>query len=262
MLQIKGFPPKENMVRCAVCKNTVSRKFTVYVEKLGRVCNGCAFDYQSYSKPNEVVKGRKAKQPSFSFEFETSRHSPELLILYRYGFFPSEDGSIGGAEWKSPIYRNMRPFRRVCFEVLDRFRDFVRGDCGTHVHVACPVKSSIWRADWEYLFGPLVDYLYSHRWLTTEFFGRFFNDFCRPEVYGESRYEAFSRCSRYETLEFRLPVFRSAEQYYRVVRFCRDVTKRINDYYWGKYEDEIEVPALKRLGENILQTFKRYAEVQ
>lgn len=253
---LAGLMKNVSLVACAVCKKKVLAAFTKKVSKLGHICPACYTD-KVYHTRNTLWKGKPRKDRlSFSIEFETSRNTDECYRLLGYGYIPTRDSSIGGSEWKSPIYCNLRVFRPVCFGVLDQLRHVVGNDCGTHIHVGVvlPVKYFV-QDYWKEIFGPLVLYMKLHPTETTQFWGRVFNFYAR-EFKGD-RYCAFSAWTSCETLEFRLPRFKSAEQFYQVVKFCLKVTDMIvrtwlnvNDVFNARIE-------ATRLGNRILRAYQR-----
>lgn len=262
MLIIKGFRSSlgKRKVKCCVCGHVVPEKYIVRPKgaKGVHICTRCARSCWEYSHANEKYRGAATHQPPFSFEFETCEQHEDLLVLYKYGFIPCRDGSIEGREWKSPIYRSLRPLKPI-LPTLERLADlYVDDSCGTHIHVECLNKNYITPHAWTVIWEPLVYYLRYNHDSTVRFWGRFFNDYASRYVEGQSRYEAFNRRTHYNTIEFRLAVFKTAKQFEAVIRFARIATRMI-DTFFDEHEPD-DNSALVKLGENIRNKYKSFVE--
>ncbi len=175
------------------------------------VCHDCLVCH-NYEDANERHAGTTDGLPMFSVEFEVCDSSirwqaDRALILLKHGFLRTCDISVTD-EYKSPMYLGLSAFQQV-LPILDTLKYLVDNCCGTHIHIDCPAKQLV-RIHQSALFSPLIHYLGTHKEETTNFWGRCTSDVVRTDT-------------RYETVEFRLPRFRSGEQYLRVVRFCRQV---------------------------------------
>src|SRR6266567_3202187 len=128
---------------CCLCHH--QRQCAWCVTLKGYVCGSCTRMY-FYSTPNEALVGRSQKRlPSFSVEFEVAlanNHPDEALdralILLKYGFIRTDDRSVD-EEFKSPIFRDLRSFRRP-LAAMEQLADLVTDRCGTHLHIACQHK--------------------------------------------------------------------------------------------------------------------------
>ena len=77
---------------------------------------------------------------------------------------------------------------------------------------------------------------------TEKLFGRYFNDYTESIQNWsrtDSRYN-FINVTNNKTIEFRLPVFKNAEQYMQVVHFCDDVVNAIIKNFICHYNDDLE----------------------
>jgi hypothetical protein len=214
----------KKLVRCQLCRTLVELEPHPI---LGHACPRC-LEQQNHFASNALEKGGWSRLPRFSVEFEVDGFQWDELqratILLRYGYLCTQDGSVSD-EYKSPIYTDLRGFTPA-LPVLESLADLVLDSCGTHLHVEfhhlatlIPIK--------ERVFGPLLAYLAQHQSETEAFWGRYFGVYARP-TYDTTRYTAFNVSSLYSTLEFRLPCFRSAAQYLRVVTFCRQLVVALN----------------------------------
>lgn len=216
------------------------------------LCLVCKERKFSHRYANDTFKGRDGTLPAFSFEAETaSRDDAErqrTFELLAYGFISTADSTVD-IEYKSPIFLSL-DVARPSLAAMDRISDTIRANCGTHLHVFCPVKDVVGTE----VFLPLVNHCRDNRTETTFFWGRYFNDYCRDDV-GNNRYDAFSKYSSQQTIEWRLPRFRTAEQYTRVIQFCRDATKLISDAYTGKPHQRVDAATV---GQQVLKLYQDY----
>lgn len=222
MLKIRRFLEYRKCTSCG-------REFLAYeVEKINKIDCICAIckETHRYSTKNYNFQGKET-QISFSFEFETCSRAKELYELTKYNFIGCLDGTIGGLEWKSPIFYNRRTFHNICRKI-NKFSKYVGDSCGTHLHVSTPYKRRMEEYKRE-LFTPILEEMIGDRMTTQKFWGRYFGYYCRAAI-GDVRYNAFNTKSSVETLEFRLLKFINAEQYIKACDFCIDTTRFINRY--------------------------------
>lgn len=222
MLKIRRFLEYK---KCASC----GREFLAYeVEKINKkdcICVVCK-QAHGYTTRNYNFQGKET-QISFSFEFETCSRAKELYELTKYNFIGCTDGTIGGLEWKSPIFYNRRAFHNICRKI-NKFSQYVGETCGTHLHVSTPYKRRMEEYKRE-LFTPILEEMIGDRRTTQKFWGRYFGYYCRAAI-EDVRYNTFNTKSSVETLEFRLLKFINAEQYIKACDFCIDTTRFINRY--------------------------------
>jgi hypothetical protein len=213
--------------KCCLCQE---KSFECSWSELlkGFICSECTTNRQGYSIANETCLGRPLKHlPAFSLEFEVSSRDrkalQQALVLLKFQYRRTSDGTVDD-EYKSPIYHSLRAFHKP-LAVLHELRGLVNERCGTHLHVACAHKESLREVQAE-VFSPLLDYMLAHPEQTIQFWGRFFSPYATaPNI---DRYHCFNLDSAYPTLEFRLPRFRSKDQYLRVVRFSRSVVAHLD----------------------------------
>lgn len=221
------------VVVCQKCGSTEYKSAALHVPRWGYLCTYCQNNPDNYAAKNAQERGKPTKDFfSCSIEFETSYgcyDCPEQMELLRLGFIPTEDGSIGGIEWKSPIYRNQRPFV-AALSLIDRLglEDIVGSDCGTHLHVGVThsLIKDVVDSNGEDIFGPLAEEMIADRRTTIIFWGRFFTGYADHRRNG--RYTWINPDSRHKTLEYRLLKYRSKKQYLAASRFCFWVTSLLN----------------------------------
>ena len=245
MLKIKRF--LEYRV-CSLCH----KEFLAYqVSKFSKdsyICQSCRFG-QSYFIKNSNTKG-KQKEMSYSFEFETSNRSNSLYELAKLNFIGCSDGSIGGLEWKSPIFYSKKSFHSIC-KKLDKYARFVGPSCGTHLHVGTQYKD-LFREYERELFKPIIKVMLENEDKTVKFWGRNFNGYCHAEI-SNTRYNSFNTRSSVDTLEFRLLKFINAEQYIRACDFCIEMTRFLNH---SVIDGGLNSEKAKNIGETVANKYK------
>ncbi|HEY7419234.1 MAG TPA: hypothetical protein VH593_28890 [Ktedonobacteraceae bacterium] len=212
----------------------------------GPICTHC-LRQRSYDAANKRYVGTSDGFPMFSVEFEVCscesyRKVDQALILLKHGYLRTNDCSVLD-EYKSPRYRGLTAFQEV-LPTLESLKDLVDRCCGTHIHIDCPIQSLV---DTHHgpLFSPLDGYLSAHQKETEQFWGRW------------SHYGLLIRTkTRYETLEFRLPRFRSAGQYLAVAQFCRQIGNTLNMRLNKDHPSYTPLP-LSQIGAEVLELYQQ-----
>ncbi len=257
--------PRIRPRKCCLCQEMCT-DCRWHEDLKGYLCPRCTMNRLHYSTANAACIGHPLKRlPAFSLEFEVaSRDRSALhkaLILLKYQFKRTSDGSVDD-EYKSPIYQSLRAFCKP-LAVLHDLRDLVNERCGTHLHVACKEKERL-RAIHSEVFSPVITHMLHHREETIAFWGRFFNRYATAHMI--DRYHCFNLESAHPTLEFRLPRFRSAEQYLRVLQCCRAIVAYLDRTLTACAVGEIEGVPEKRcvspsaMGRHVLALYKRYVK--
>lgn len=254
MLKIKGYP---SVVKCSCCGEESLEVLMASDEDVGYICGKC-LQKKDYHDKNEIKKGRGKR--SFSIEFETDdKDDLKQYKLIKLGFLPTHDGSIGGIEWKSPIFYSKKSAKSA-IETFEELKGIITKKCGTHIHVGTKIKATI-QLFREKLFMPLINHMKANSEETEQFWGRYFNGYARASLDNYDRYSAFSTYSKYNTIEFRLPKFVSKEQFYNVLCFCLDCVDLIEKKYEHVkcYNDDTKIiKAMEKAGEQILKMYIDY----
>lgn len=223
----------------------------------GYVCLSCE-RRKSYSQANRIAVGRMGRLPTFSVEFEVAAPfgCPEsvnqALVLLKHGFVRTYDGTVDD-EYKSPIYCSVRAFRKP-LAVLDTLRHLVDERCGTHLHVGFQATGVLYAVRQE-VFGKLIGYMHGHEAQTIHFWGRTFSPQAGANLQTEDRHVCINVGSRYPTIEFRLPRFRSADQYLAVVQFCRTATAFLNEEFSLNISRKPLEPS--QIGDRVLALYRK-----
>jgi hypothetical protein len=239
---------------CSICHQVeVTQRHDVLKRYICAACEA----RKPHATFNLVSKGKACKLPAFSLEFEIAAEHARCrraLILLQYQFQRTYDSTVSD-EYQSPIYQNMRAFHKPLM-VLHELRDLVDERCGTHLHVAFNQKKELYFAR-EAVFGPLIAHLSAHEEQTIAFWGRTFCEQASAMLIDGERHVCFNTRSRHPTIEYRLPRFRSGEQYLAVVQFCRSTTAFLERSFTPSLQLSSNPLTPERIGEQVLARYKK-----
>lgn len=245
-------------------------------EKPAYICERCASSQviESYSTENNQRRGASIGGGfTYSVEFETAVDSPELRAeLVSVGFMPTYDCTVA-CEYKSPIYRNLKPLAKklqTVEKLCDQGFAAVDDTCGTHFHVGhvTAINPSAMLAISSYyheLFTPLSDYLLANVEDTRRVFGRELGayDYATPISAStfEDGHSNFINVQHNYTIEFRIARFRTADQYMHVAKLCKDLTACIitNFLQYSDTDDETRKHKAHITANKLVRLFKKYA---
>lgn len=203
------------------------------------LCAQCATSLASYSATTEKKNMRANKHGvTFSLEHEQSGDVLDYRALIIDGWKASSDGSVD-REYKSPIYSNIRGLK-LTLNTLER-ANATSGDhfAGSHIHVGTftqDEKIKLYNNAYN-LFIPLMRIILNESSVERiNFWGRDFGGYRQDDtnfVHGSW----LNLRTRHDTIEWRLPKFVSANQYYKVVIFAYMSGKILRDYLDGKISD-------------------------
>ena len=237
---------------CCVCHDVISsnlrRPWTL--PDGSPVCIIC-LSSKSYSEANSLRVGAPDGLPAFSVEFEVCtctigdyEEERRAWMLLKYGFLRTDDKTVD-AEYKSPIYQSLAAFEPV-LPAFQRLGNLVDRCCGTHIHISCPRKCWV-PLHAGSIFGPLRKHWADHPQETLAFWGR--NEApCRGNILTDTRYN---------TVEFRLPRFRSAAQYLDVAQYCRQAGNVLNTCLANAESISAFARVTPRLGEELLALYQQ-----
>lgn len=208
------------------------------------ICPNC-MGIRSYNTKQDRIRWgeNNAEGFTYGFEFEIipkTIASHALLISRDYGMIATYDGSIsrfGGVEFKTLVYDSLNGVKQIFRTVEENmvFNDYYYQNMGTHIHIGHGVKYSYDFRDWliyyKYdLFDNLGKYLQEHPELCEHVFGRTLTYYANyPCNY--KNHESFINIDNSNNIEYRLPQFKNAKQYFWVVCLCKELTKALLDGY-------------------------------
>lgn len=262
------------IVSCFECGHRDDSDYMSKIDSPSRkyfyLCDSCMDQEYCYSTPNNTRKNKQAKHGlTYGIEFETSERNEESNILYQYGFIPTGDCSIGGTEWKSPIYGSLSGLRKMFRSIEDVV--WVGDDAGTHLNIGTFTSEEMdyIRRFYHSLFIPLCEEMKHRDWETEELFGRFFCDYA-SEIYlgcypcGHSNFINVESSNR---LEFRICKFISADQYLRCMKMCSEMVKAIRNNFlnhFNKYGEKNKTKFRKHKAKiaagKMVRIFQKYAD--
>lgn len=208
------------------------------------VCPDCMQVYEYHDKQDRIRWGvNDGDTFTYGFEFEIipkNRASHALLISRDYGMLATYDGSIsfyGGIEFKSLVYDSLNGVKQI-FRTIEEnmvFNDNYDKYMGTHVHIGHGTRFTydfhVWlKFNSCKLFDELGEYLQGHPELCRQVFGRTLTGYANwPCDYDD--HESFINLANLTNIEYRLPQFRNATQYFHCVCLCKEFTKALLDGY-------------------------------
>lgn len=235
------------VAHCDVCGRYMHKEENGWIEFQPKsrgtkayICPDC-MRVHSYSAKQEKIRWGTSNAEGFTYGFEfeiipISKASHALLISRDYGMLATYDSSIysyGGVEFKTLVYDSLngvkQSFRTVqenmifCPEYDEHF--------GTHVHIGHGKKYSRSFREWLVfnnckLFDCLGEYLQEHHGLCKQVFGRTLTRYADWPCNYQDHY-SFVNIGNSTNIEYRLPQFRNATQYFWVVCLCKEFTKAL-----------------------------------
>ena len=208
------------------------------------ICPEC-MRVHDYSQKQEKIRWGTSDGDNFTYGYELeiipkNRASHALLISRDYGMISTYDGSIwgyGGIEFKSLVYDSLNGVKQI-FRTIEENMVF-NGDydryMGTHIHIGHGTRFTYSFHAWLKfndckLFDELGEYLQEHPELCKQVFGRTLTGYADwPCNYQD--HESFINVANLTNIEYRLPQFRNATQYFHCVCLCKEFTKTLLDGY-------------------------------
>lgn len=230
------------------------------------ICPDCMRVLDYSTKQNKIRWGTN-NGDNFTYGYESeiipkNRASHALLISRDYGMIATYDSSIygyGGIEFKSLVYDSLNGVKQI-FRTIEENMVF-NGDydkhMGTHCHIGHGTRFTSFFHEWLYfnsrkLFDDLGKYLHDHPELCKQVFGRTLTEYADwPCDYDD--HFSFINLANSTNIEYRLPQFRNATQYFHCVCLCKEFTKTLLDGY-GKDTDPAKV------GKKLVKLFIKHCE--
>ena len=208
------------------------------------VCPECMVVHEYSEKQDKIRWGTNdGDNFTYGFEFEIipkTMASHALLISRDYGMMGTYDGSIalhGGIEFKSLVYDSLNGVKQIFRTVEENmvFNANYYENMGTHIHIGHGTRFAydfhVWlKFNSCKLFDELGEYLWKNSELCKQAFGRTLTSYADwPCDYDD--HHSFINVSNLTNIEYRLPQFRSATQYFHCVCLCKEFTRALLDGY-------------------------------
>lgn len=208
------------------------------------ICPDC-MNILDYGEKQDRIRWGVNNGDTFLYGFEweiipKTKASHALLISRDYGMLATYDGSIafyGGIEFKSFVYDSLNGVKQI-FRTIEEnmvFNDSYYENMGTHIHVGHGTRFTydfhVWlKFNSCKLFDGLGEYLQGHPELCEQVFGRTLTAYADwPCDYND--HHSFINVSNLTNIEYRLPQFHNATQYFHCVCLCKEFTKALLDGY-------------------------------
>jgi len=211
-------------VKCANCGAVTKKHRANKTMNNSYICNECAA-VKDYCDTNDIAIHKPSKSnKTYGFELECvpiDELHKNSIISSKYNLLPTEDGSIssiGGVEFKTPIYQSTRGLRKL-FKTFDSHVDFSSEYCGQHINIGDSkyINNNNIQSIRVYapeIFTPLYHYMRSNVDKTKKVCGRYFTGYADLKAYSDhSSWINFNHDNR---LEFRLSKFVTPNQYFEL----------------------------------------------
>ena len=232
------------------------------------MCSGCMRVHDYHEKQDKIRWGTSNENNfTYGFEFEIipkTEASHALLISRDYGMLATYDSSIdcyGGIEFKSLVYDSLNGVKQIFRTVEENMvlcTDYYK-HMGTHVHVGHGLRYTRSFRSWLsnhacVLFDNLGVYLRRHPELCEHVFGRALTGYANFPCNYKDHY-SFVNISAVTNIEWRIPQFRNATQYFHCVCLCKEFTKALFDGY-----EKNTVPS--KVGQKLVKLFIKHCNGQ
>lgn len=234
------------------CGNVISPKsgFSVAIfsrgNRVGCLCPECQRYYerllngsavQSYSEENAIHRGKDNIHSAFTFSIELETMSPDIKAMAELcynEFFPSHDSTVD-IEFKSPIYHGRQAPSKYAVTIERLMNDgniTIDRNCGTHFHVgyvgvinynfmSVLRENAVYKA----LFEQLTAAVTLNERETIKLFGRKIGGtWADMTIDWPEEHTNWINVQHDNTVEYRLPRFKSAAQYQLVMETCEKFT--------------------------------------
>jgi len=255
-----------------LCKQTYPVKMMKKIESPGHnyffVCPDCATREESYYDENDKLSHREKKHGfTVSYEVETGTRNVASNLFYEYGFLPTEDGSICGTEWKTPIYVSFNGIKQLLRSV-EKVGLFTN-DEGCHTNIGnkklTPEMIKEIRYSHIALFKPLSDYMLKNPEDVKRIFGRNFKYYAQAYRIDSNplQHELFINLQHSTHIEFRICKFVTANQLFNATMLCREIVGCIITNYLDYLVDSSDDVLRRKLSvtsNKLISLFQKYAK--
>ena len=228
------------------------------------VCPECMRVHEYSEKQDKIRWGTNdGDNFTYGFEFEIipkTMASHALLISRDYGMLATYDGSIsfyGGIEFKSLVYDSLNGVKQI-FRTTEENMVFDANyyeNMGTHVHIGHGTRFTydfhVWlKFNSCKLFDELGEYLQGHPESCRQVFGRTLTDYANWPCDYDDHY-SFINVANSTNIEYRIPQFINATQYFHCVCLCKEFTRALLD----GYKKDVD-PA--KIGKKLVKLFEKH----
>ena len=234
------------VVKCSKCQKKIIKGVAKCSDVEEYYCESCS-EIQKYSKKNGKKLNVKSKESiTFGLELECipkSEKSYASMLKDEYALIPTHDGSLpeNGVEFKTPIHGDLSVLESH-FRDFEKYVNFSNPRCGQHINVGCRAyltkkNMDVVKKYSDILIEELTKYCMANRKSTRKIFGRDFNVYALPFV-KPTKHKSWISFRNNNRIEFRLAKFVNHEQYFNLIRMCKDITICIIDNFVKEINSE------------------------
>lgn len=236
-----------------------------------RLLDGSAI--QSYSEENQIHRGKDNVHSAFTFSIELETISPDIKAMAELcynEFFPSHDSTVD-IEWKSPIYHGRQAPSKYAVTIQRLMADgniTIDKHCGTHLHIGYVdiinynfMEILRENAVYKTLFNRISDVLYNDNDYNTQaLFGRKIGGtWADMSINYPTEHTNWINVQHDNTVEYRLPRFKSAAQYQLVMETCEKFTGVIINAV-GDYRVYHDINRLQKYTGDLITIYRNAVE--
>lgn len=251
-------------IKCKCCGKVITNnnynQTTTKSCSVAYVCNSC-IHHRSYGSDlvgRKLIDGKlTAGKYRFAIELEanyfagTNIREIDAYLAAQWGLQPSEDCTVD-VEYhmtNKVNFHGLKDFLQDIGEKVNMSAD----NCGQHINIS--------KLDWTMqnmdkirqnansLFSNLAKKMKSDVLGTTQLFGRYFTPYASYDSYFE--HGSWLNLDNSYHIEFRLPHYQNANQFFNCANFCRDVIDILDKWLKHKYTTE-------KASKNMVREFEKY----
>lgn len=228
------------------------------------ICPECMVVHEYHDKQDRIRWGvNDGDNFTYGFEFEIipkTMASHALLVSRDYGMLATYDGSIspyGGIEFKSLVYDSLNGVKQIFRTIQENmvFNGYYYQNMGTHCHIGHGTRFTydfhVWlKFNSCKLFDGIGEYLWKNPELCGRVFGRTLTDYANWPCDYDDHY-SFINVANSTNIEYRIPQFINATQYFHCVCLCKEFTRALLDGY-KKDVDPVKI------GKKLVKLFEKH----
>lgn len=227
------------------------------------VCKDC-IKHRSYGYDlqNRDIIGGKLTNGNYRFAVEIEANyyndNPDCVqkvdcyLAAQWGLQPSQDCTVQ-VEYHMTNKVNFHGLKDF-MEDVSKTVELDASNCGHHINIS----KIYWTAEnmdkiryyQSELFSPLMNEMIHNRENTESLFGRYFGGWARNDFYFQ--HGSWLNLENTYHMEFRLPHFKNANQFFYCANFCRDCVDILDKWLNNEYNTE-------KAAEKMVKNFKKYA---
>lgn len=228
------------------------------------VCKDC-IKHRSYGNDlhgREIIGGKLTSgNYRFAVEIEANYydenpseiHKVDCYLAAQWGLQPSQDCTVG-VEYHMTNKVNFHGLKDF-MEDISKMVELDASNCGHHINIS----KIYWTAEsmdkiryyQDEIFSKVMQTMQENNEATKNLFGRYFGNWARNDNYFQ--HGSWLNLENTYHMEFRLPHFKNANQFFYCANFCRDCTDIIDSWLNGEI-------SLEKTADKINSAFEKYTK--